>query len=126
MIAGNAAQKYGVKLDEQQQVLLSLADILVEIYFAESALLRTLKNIKREGLDSHEVHVAMVQYYFIETQSLILKCGKETILHISKDKERDMLLNALNKNCDYINHPDSFELKTIIADKLIKENSYCF
>jgi len=126
MIAGNAAQKYGVKLEEQQQVLLSLADILVEIYFAESALLRTLKNIQREGSDSHEVHVAMVQYYFIETQSLILKCGKETILHISKDKERDMLLNALNKNCDYINHPDSFELKTIIADKLIKENSYCF
>ena len=126
MIAGNAAQKYGAQLDEQQQVLLSLADILIEIYFAESALLRTLKNIEREGLDSQEVHVAMVQNYFIETQSLISKCGKETILHISKDKEREMLLNALHKQCDYIDHPDSFELKTIIADRLIKENSYCF
>ena len=126
MIAGNAAQKYGAKLDEQQQVLLSLADILIEIYFAESALLRTLKNIERKGLDSQEVHVAMVQNYFIETQSLISKCGKQTILHISKNKERKMLLNALNEQCDYIDHPDSFELKTIIADKLIKENSYCF
>ena len=46
MIAGNAAQKYGAKLEEQQQVLQSLADILIEIFFSESALLRTLKNCK--------------------------------------------------------------------------------
>src|SRR5210317_1467909 len=46
MITGNATQKYGTKLEEEQQVLQALADILIKIYFAESALLRTLKKYK--------------------------------------------------------------------------------
>jgi hypothetical protein len=49
MIAGNAAQKFGAKLEENQQVLLALSDILIETYFAESGLLRTLKTLKRMG-----------------------------------------------------------------------------
>ena len=44
MITGNATQKYGTSLEQQQQVLQALADILIEIFFSESALLRTLKN----------------------------------------------------------------------------------
>src|SRR5690554_525925 len=41
MVAGSAAQKYGTELEEHQQTLLAAADILIEIYMAESAILRT-------------------------------------------------------------------------------------
>jgi alkylation response protein AidB-like acyl-CoA dehydrogenase len=47
ILTGAAFQKYGSDLDKHQQVLLSLADILIETYFAESALMRTLKNINK-------------------------------------------------------------------------------
>ena len=128
MIAGNATQKYGTKLEEEQQVLQALADVLIEIYFCESAILRTLKNCNRSGVNSQEIQIAMTQNYVFEAQSLITKRIKEVILHLTADnkKERNQLFDVLQKHGEYIDHPDSFELSTKIADHLIKENKYCF
>ena len=128
MIAGNATQKYGTKLEEEQQVLQALADVLVEIYFCESAILRTLKNCNRSGVNSQEIQIAMTQNYVFEAQGLIAKRIKEVILHLTSDNkdERNQLLEVLQKHGEYIDHPDSFGLRTKIANHLIKENKYCF
>jgi alkylation response protein AidB-like acyl-CoA dehydrogenase len=128
MIAGNATQKYGTKLEEEQQVLQALADVLIEIYFCESAILRTLKNCNRSGVNSQEIQIAMTQNYVFEAQGLIAKRIKEVILHLTGDNkdERNQLLEVLQKHGEYIDHPDSFGLRTKIADHLIKENKYCF
>lgn len=128
MIAGNASQKYGTKLEEEQQVLQSLADVLIEIYFSESAVLRTLKNCNRSGINSQEIQIAMTQNYVFEAQGLITKRIKEVILHLTADnkEERSQLLDVLQKHGEYIVHPDSIELRTKIADHLIKEKKYCF
>ena len=128
MIAGNATQKYGTKLEEEQQVLQALADVLIEIYFCESAILRTLKNCNRSGINSQEIQIAMTQNYVFEAQGLIAKRIKEVILHLTSDNkdERNQLLEVLQKHGEYIDHPDSFGLRTKIADHLIKENKYCF
>ena len=128
MITGNATQKYGTKLEEEQQVLQALADVLIEIYFCESAILRTLKNCNRSGVNSQEIQIAMTQNYVFEAQGLIAKRIKEVILHLTGDKkdERNQLLEVLQKHGEYIDHPDSFGLRTKIADYLIKENKYCF
>ncbi len=50
MLAGTAFQKYGQELDKHQQILMGLSDMMIEIYFAESAILRTIKNFNK-GLD---------------------------------------------------------------------------
>jgi alkylation response protein AidB-like acyl-CoA dehydrogenase len=128
MITGNATQKYGTKLEEEQQVLQALADVLIEIYFCESAILRTLKNYNRSGVNSQEIQIAMTQNYVFEAQGLIAKRIKEVILHLTGDNkdERNQLLEVLQKHGEYIDHPDSFGLRTKIADHLIKENKYCF
>jgi len=128
MIAGNVTQKYGAKLEDEQQVLQALADILIEIFFSESALLRTLKNCDRLGFDSQDIQIAMVQNYIYDAQSIIFKSLKEVILHITIDKkeERDQLLKVIHKHSEYVNYPDSIGLKNKIADNLIRENKYCF
>ena len=128
MITGNATQKYGTKLEEEQQVLQALADVLIEIYFSESAILRTLKNCNRSGLSSQEIQISMTENYVFEAQGLITKRIKEVILHLSGENkdERTQLLEVLQKHGEYIDHPDSFGLRTKIADHLIKENKYCF
>ena len=42
-VSGVAYQKYGDKLGEEQEVVAHLSDLIIDIYLAESALLRTLK-----------------------------------------------------------------------------------
>ena len=128
MIAGNTTQKYGAKLEEEQQVLQALADILIEIFFSESALLRTLKNCNRTGVESQEIQIAMVQNYVFEAHSLINKRLKEVIVHLTAEnkEERDQLFAVVQKHGEYIDYPDSIHLKNKIADHLIEENSYCF
>lgn len=127
MVMGNATQKYGTQLEEEQQVLLSLADVLIEIYFSESALLRTQKNINRKGLETQEIQIAMVQHYVFEAHELVFKKLKEVILHLAQNEaERMQMMDALEKHNAYTVYPDLFDLKTKIATHLIKENSYCF
>ncbi len=127
MVMGNATQKYGTQLEEEQQVLLSLADVLIEIYFSESALLRTQKNINRKGLETQEIQIAMVQHYVFEAHELVFKKLKEVILHLAQNEaERVQMMDALEKHNAYTVYPDLFDLKTKIAAHLIKENCYCF
>jgi hypothetical protein len=66
MITGNATQKYGTSLEEQQQVLQALADILIEIFFSESALLRTLKNCNRKGVNSQRHKLQWFKIMFLK------------------------------------------------------------
>ena len=127
MVMGNATQKYGSKLEEEQQVLLSLADVLIEIYFSESALLRTQKNILRKGIEAQEIQIAMVQQYVFEAHELIDKKLKEVILHLAQsDAERNQMMEAVKKHNSYSVYPDLIDLKTKIATHLIEENSYSF
>ncbi|MGB0828886.1 MAG: acyl-CoA dehydrogenase family protein [Flavobacteriaceae bacterium] len=127
MVMGNATQKYGTQLEEEQQVLLSLADVLIEIYFSESALLRTQKNINRKGLETQKIQIAMVQHYIFEAHELVSKKLKEVILHLAQNEtERTQMMDASDKHNAYTVYPDLFDLKTKIATHFIKENSYCF
>ena len=63
MVAGAAVQKYGPDLEEHQQLLMAASNILIEIYMAESAILRTEKNTKRFGLDSQKHQIEMSILY---------------------------------------------------------------
>lgn len=124
MLTGNAVQKYGTQLEAHQQVLLSLSDILIEIYFSESALLRTLKNSEREGTEAQKTQHALVQHYVYEAHDIVLKKAKEVILSISEGAEQKQLLEVLHKNCSYLNYPNVVKIKTEIADRFISENCY--
>ena len=124
ILLGNVFQKFGNELEKQQQILLSLSDILIEIYFSESALYRTLKNIDNQGIESQTTQENMVQFYVFEAYNIIHKSAREIILSISDGKEQEQLLKILNEKCSYNRHPNVIGLKTKIANKFIEENNY--
>ena len=124
ILLGNVVQKFGNELEKQQQILLSLSDILIEIYFSESALYRTLKNIDNQGIESQTTQENMVQFYVFEAYNIINKSAREIILSISDGKEQKQLLKILNDKCSYNRHPNVIGLKTKIANKFIEENSF--
>ena len=59
MVAGAILQKYGEKIEEHQQLMLACSDILIQIYMAESAILRAEKMAKKEGEDKLKAQIAM-------------------------------------------------------------------
>ena len=124
IIAGSAFQKYGSEFQKHQQSLLGLSDMLIEIYFAESALLRTIKNNDR----GHEISYQsdMSKLYLFEATDLIQKKAKEIIGNISKGEAKKTLLKGIHRLCRYEDLPDIISLKNKIAEKVINENKYCF
>ena len=76
ILLGNVVQKFGNELEKQQQILLSLSDILIEIYFSESALYRTLKNIEKQGIESQTTQENIVQFYVFEAYNIIHKSAR--------------------------------------------------
>ncbi len=124
MVAGSAVQKYGPQLDEHQQLLLAASDILIEIYMAESTILRTEKNAKRFGEAAQETQIAMTQLYLYNAVDIIIRKGKEGIVSFSEGDEQRMMLMGLKRFTKYTNQPNVVELRTKIADKIAKENGY--
>lgn len=126
MVAGAAVQKYGEKLDGQQQLLIAASDILIEIYMAESGILRTEKNAKRFGEDAQAVQIAMAKLYLYHAVDIAEKNGKESIISFAKGDEQRMMLMGLKRYTKYTNYPDIVGLRRTIAEKVKAENKYCF
>ena len=124
VLLGNCVQKYGVNLENHQQILLCLSDILIETYFSESGLLRTLKNINRTSCELQKTQIDITKLYIFEAQNIIHKKSTEIIARIASGQEKRKLLAVMKKNCSYSEYPDIINLKNEIADSFIKQNSY--
>lgn len=126
MVAGSAVQKFGPDLDQHQQLLIAASDILIEIYMAESAILRAEKNAKRFGADAQDIQIAMAKLYLYNAVSIVEKNGKESIISFAEGDEQRMLLMGLKRFVKYTNYPDIVDLRIAIAEKVKAENKYCF
>jgi len=126
MVAGTAIQKFGPDLEKHQQLLLAAANILNEIYMAESTLLRSEKNAKRFGEDAQEGQIAMARLYLYNAVDIVIKNGREGIVSFAEGDEQRMLLMGLKRFTKYTNYPNVIELRNLIAEKLKAKNKYCF
>lgn len=126
MVAGAAVQKYGPDLDSHQQLLMAASDILIEIYMAESVILRTEKLAKSKGQENVKEQIAMAQLYLYKAVDIVNSKGKEGIASFSEGDEQRMMLMGLKRFTKYTNLPNVVALRETIASKLIAENEYCF
>ncbi len=126
MVSGSAVQKFGPDLDAHQQLLLAAADILIEIYMAESTLLRTEKNAKRFGEEAQATQIAMTRLYLYEAVDIVIKKGKEAIVSFAEGDEQRMMLMGLKRFTKYTNMPNVVALRNQIADKVAADNDYIF
>ena len=126
MVAGSAVQKFGTDLEKHQQVLLAASDILIEIYMAESTILRTEKNAQRFGEENQATQIAMSRLYLYNAVDTIIQKGKEAIVSFTEGDEQRMMLMGLKRFTKYTNQPNVAALREQIADKVASDNSYTF
>ena len=126
IILGKAFEKYGAEIDKNQQVLLALSDIMIETYFSESTLKRTIKNINRSNVNDQHYQIEMTKLYVYEASQITLKKSKDIIISIYDTQLQEELLAKIKELVSYEENPNIFNIKKSIADKLISENKYCF
>jgi hypothetical protein len=125
MLGGRAAQVLGNKLESEQEIMMNLADIMIEIYAIESAILRTEKLIEKNGINESAIQVAVTQVYLFEAVEKIQTAGKEAILSFLTGDEQKVMLMGL-KRFTKMDGVNTKELRRQIADALIAKGKYLF
>lgn len=126
MVAGSAIKKYQKELENHQNILMNAADVLIQIYRSESAILRTEKLVKKQGEEALEIQIAMTQLHLYHALEISTSKARESIISFATGDEQKMLLMGLKRFTKYQNYPNISALKNKIADRLNQENEYCF
>ncbi len=123
MVAGKAAQTFGPKLNDEQEILMNLADMVIEIYVAESAILRAEKLTKQNGAEATKLQTAMAQLYLFEAVQKVKNAGDEAVACFTKGDELKVMLMGMKRftKADPVNTRD---LRRYIADVMIEKGSF--
>jgi alkylation response protein AidB-like acyl-CoA dehydrogenase len=125
MVAGKAVEHYGMELEQQQQLILAAADIMMEVYMAESTVLRAEK-MHLNGDANASYAAAMAKLNLAEAVDKVKKSGREAICGFAEGDDQRLLLMGLKRFTKYTNEPNTIALRKEISAKLIEENNYCF
>ena len=126
MVLGTAAQKYMMALAEQQEVLLNCADIIMDAYQMESAILRAKKIAAKDGEEAAGRFVDMASVYCNDAIQRVEAKAKNTLAAIAEGDEGRTLLVALKRFTKNNSPINTIAARQRIADQLIAANSYIF
>jgi len=121
--AGAATQKYMMQIEQEQEIMGAIADMVMEVYAMESALLRTMKIASAQGEPGAALPIAITRVYLSQAMDKIEASARKIIAEVA---EGDMLrtqmaiLRRLAKH-DPVN---TIGLRQQIADKVIERGRY--
>jgi alkylation response protein AidB-like acyl-CoA dehydrogenase len=125
MVAGSAVQKLMMSLAKEQEILMNIADMLIELYVSESVLLRAEKIHRTKGEEAAKYATMIARVYLNDAADKIHIAGKNAINSFNEGDEQRMMLMGLRRFTK-VNPLNTKELRQAIALKLIEENKYCF
>ncbi len=94
MVGGLAVQKYGAKLENEQEVVAELADILIQIFAVDGVLLRTSKLMAKKDAENA---IQMAQVFVQEAFHKIQASAKEILTTIESGEALQNHLKMLDK-----------------------------
>ena len=125
MVGGKAAMALQDRIEDEQEIMMNLADVMIEIYAAESVLLRTEKLVSQRGEAACAAQIAMTKIYLYEAIDKVEAAAKEAIVSFAKGDEQKVMLMGLKRftKPDFIN---TKELRRQVADVMVAEGKYPF
>ncbi len=125
MVAGASVQKFAMKLAEEQEIIMDIADMMMEVYVAESTLLRTEKLIGLRGEAACARQIDMTKLYLNDAVERIGLHGRNAINSFAEGDEQRVMLMGL-KRFTKIAPINAKETRRRIAAQVIGENAYTF
>jgi hypothetical protein len=125
LVAGAAVQKYMMRLAEEQEILASISDMVIEVFAMESALLRAIKTMERFNDERAQIQKAMVKVYVNDAFDRIEGFAKQAFAAIAEGDILRTQLSALKKLTRFT-PVNTIGLRREIADHVIKIGRYPF
>jgi alkylation response protein AidB-like acyl-CoA dehydrogenase len=123
MVSGIATQKYMAALQDKQEVMGALADMIIEVYAMESALLRAQKLIARNGEAASEIAIAMTRAYIATSIDRVESAAKKVLADCAEGDTLRTQMAILRRLFKY--EPiNSISLRQQIADKVLEAGKY--
>jgi alkylation response protein AidB-like acyl-CoA dehydrogenase len=126
MVLGAAAQKYMMELQNQQEILLGAADIIIDAYQMETAILRAQKQAEKGPQDGAARQVDMAQVFCNDAIQRVEAKAKNTIAAMTEGDELRTMLAALKRFTKNNSPINTVAARQRIADTLITANKYTF
>ena len=123
MVAGAAVQKLMMKLSDEQEILMNIADMAIETFNAESTLLRVIKMVDKKGEAASQVYIDMMRNYLNDAVDKTNKAGKEAINGFAEGDEQRMMLLGLKRFTKAMPF-NSKDARRRIADRLVADGKY--
>lgn len=121
LTSGAAVQKLMMKLEQEQEILMNIADMSIDTFVAESLLLRVMK-LHSQGR-STEVHQDILSCFIYDAADRIAKAGKDAINAFSEGDEQRMILMGIRRFTK-VQPLNSKEAKRRVANALIEKQKY--
>ncbi|HEY8225558.1 MAG TPA: acyl-CoA dehydrogenase family protein [Pyrinomonadaceae bacterium] len=125
MTLGTAAQKFMMKLADQQEILMGIADIIMDTYAMESAILRARKLVARNGEQASERYLDMTRVFCNDAVERIEARAKNTLSGMAEGDELRTLLAALRRFTK-LQPMNTIAARQRIADVMIKKNKWVY
>jgi alkylation response protein AidB-like acyl-CoA dehydrogenase len=125
MTLGTAAQKYMMTLADQQEVLMGIADIILDTYAMESAILRAQKLAASEGEEAAARYIDITRVFCNDAVERIEARAKNTLAAMSEGDELRTLLAALRRFTK-LTPMNTVTARQRIADVVIQANKYVY
>jgi alkylation response protein AidB-like acyl-CoA dehydrogenase len=125
LVAGAAVQKYMMKLADEQEILASISDMVIEVFAMESALLRAMKSVEKFGDEKSEIQKAMVKVYVNDAFGRVDGFARQALAAIAEGDVLRTQLSALKKLTRFT-PVNTVALRREIANAVIKVGRYPF
>src|SRR5947208_6635725 len=119
MTLGTAAQKYMMTLGDQQEILVGIADVIIDAYAMETAILRTQKLAASQGEKAAARYIDMTKVFCNDAIERVDARAKDTLAGMAEGDELRTLLAALRRVTKLI-PMNTITARQRIADVLIE------
>lgn len=121
--AGLAAQKFMQTIEDEQEILVNLADMVATVYNMESSILRTEKAINQTGEEKNKQKILYTQVYVQEAFNQVEADAKETLIAVEEGDTLRMMLSSLRKLTRHT-PINVISKKRKISARIIEEEKY--
>lgn len=125
MVAGAAVQKFMMTLAKEQEIIMNIADMMIDTYLAESVLLRVQKLASMKGDANISTQVDMMQVFFNDAMNRIHTNGRIAVNSMSEGDEQRMMTMGLKRFTKYT-PVNTKEARRRIAKELCEAGRYSF